>query len=249
MGLQLRERDKGAPANGGRFAGLDRPAGELVLEGGDDRVLAGLPVPEYRPKKLTHIGSLNPAEKGSWSLEGQGLSVSRHPEAWGRIARLGGPVWTVAIRNPRFLDYHQLTAEQKQAITEWGITRGFVEERPAFRHTCWDDEWEQERYTDYLDRDEAEEEAEYSEGEIAEVTALVATAEFPDTTVKPGTDGVEEILATVWVSHTAHEFDGVWWEDDYDPELLSAPRGVIVPRAIPLWVKSAREYDGWAEED
>ena len=58
--------------------------------------------PEYEP--LTHIGTLNPKDKGRLSYEGHGLSVSTCPEEWQRIARLGGLPWhTFEKRRSSFL--------------------------------------------------------------------------------------------------------------------------------------------------
>ena len=85
------------------------------------------------------------------------------------------------------------------------------------------------------------EEAEYAEVEtkFEVVATFAATETFADTTVKAGDLHVEQILATVWVQETDNDFEGVWWEDDYDPDNLSAPRGVIVPKHLKTWVASA----------
>jgi hypothetical protein len=240
-----RRRQEAGQSTGGQFASDSKPESAITLLAGSEPVqLAGSSVPEYCPEALTHIGSLDPSAKGSWSLEGRGLSVSRHPEAWGRIAGLGGPVWSVGSAAPRFLDYHELTPEQRQAITDWGVKRGYVEVKPAWKVTTFDDEYNDYRWTVYLDEADAEEEAEFSEGTVDRTTSVISTMAFPDPTVKAGEPDVEEILATVWVEQEAEAFDGVWWEDDYNPEQLSAPRGVIVPRAIEEWVASAVPFDG-----
>lgn len=226
---------------GGQFAAVYR--GEAECELASPPLLAGKPAPECSPHGLTHVGTLNPDDKQSWSLEGQGLSVSQHPEDWADIARLGGPTWRIGGPEPRFLDAHRLDEEQRSAITDWAVNAGYVEVKPAWKVTSYDDEWEQERFGIFLDPLEAADEAEENEGDVTETTSVVATATFPDLTVKPGTADVDDILATVWVNEVATDFDGVWWEDDYAPELLSAPRGVIVPRAVEAWVASARPHE------
>ncbi|KQO98719.1 hypothetical protein ASF30_11700 [Leifsonia sp. Leaf264] len=212
---------------------------------------------------LTHIGTLNQEYKKDWSYEGQGLSVSMDPDAWEQIAELGGnPRWSVGVDNPQFLDFHELTAEQKDAINDWGVERGYVIPVTATRIYTWDSEDESWRY--YLTTDESDVEFERDEAEAMEYEvregrpmdgededgfvyldseATFATTDvFPDPTVRRGSLGEDQILATLWVQETT-DFDGVWWEDDYDPERLSAPRGVIVPRAIQKWVASAVEAD------
>lgn len=75
-------------------------------------MLAGAPVPPRTFEALFHVGTLRPEDKGcdgpSW--EGHGLSVSVHPAAWTRIARLGGrPTWKLVNDQARFVDVHALT--------------------------------------------------------------------------------------------------------------------------------------------
>lgn len=206
--------------------------------------LAGEPVPVIEVFDLTHVGSRSPSEKGTTSYEGQGLSVSQHPDAWARIARLGGPVWNVSGDTNRFLDYHELTDAQKSAIDAWGVERGYITPVKAWKISTWDEDEEDYRW--FLTTKESEVEFEREEAEYAEVetkfevvATFAATETFADTTVKAGDLHVEQILATVWVQETDNDFEGVWWEDDYDPDNLSAPRGVIVPKHIKTWVASA----------
>lgn len=235
-------------AAAGTFAVKAQTSAEVTLAVPAAPELAGIPAPVRSPEGLTHVGSFDPSAKGTWSLEGQGLSVSQHPEEWQAIARLGsGNIWSVSGPDPRFLDYHELTPEQMEAITDWGVAAGYVTRAPSWTVTSYDDEWEEERYAVFLDREEAEGEAEESDGEIVESTSVVATDTFPDSTVKSGTGDIEAILATVWVSEVS-DFDGVWWEDDLDVDRLSAPRGVIVPRAIATWIASAEPWAGPLED-
>jgi len=87
----------------------------------------------------------------------------------------------------------------------------------------------------------AEEEAtEYETGTtVRNVTVAVSTHLFPDLTVRPGSTDIEQILATLWVAGCALELHGVWWQDRYEPESLSAPRGVLTLARIPEWISSA----------
>ncbi len=47
---------------------------------------------------------------------------------------------------------------------------------------------------------------------------------------KPSGDVLQSVL-TVWAQEQG--LDGVWWEDEYRPEVLSVPRGVIFPEKVP----------------
>jgi hypothetical protein len=229
----------GSPASaGGRWRAHERPDGESVLV---DRIpdLAGCPAPVIVLDELTHVGALDPALKGTWSLEGRGLSVSQHPEDWASIARLPGETWHFPHGPQPFLNFHELTPEQRQAITDFGLDAGYIVEAPAWEVTAWDEEWEQERIMLLLDEDEALDESEEQGGEVQAITTMVATELFPDQTVKEGQAHVDQILAAIWVDEKAPGFHGVWWADDYDPDRLSAPRGVISGSKIAEWIARA----------
>lgn len=221
-------------------------------------LLAGQSTPLCSPQGLTHVGTLNPADKKSVSHEGQGLSVSQHPSAWGRIARLGsGEVWSVGRADAQFLDYHQLTEEQVTAIADWGVARGYVERQPVFMIHEYDSELDEYRSyttTSVTDVEAAQKEFDDFGDEdeplrIEETTALVTTALFPDKTVKAGETGQDQILATLWVAEEAPLIDGVWWQDPFDPVALSAPRGVIAMARIAEWIESAAPHDGQDKDE
>ena len=84
-------------------------------------------LPIRQVKKAYHIGALDAAKKQrnssgtSLSYEGDGVSISNRPDAWVRIAQLGGnPLWLCQKPDGRFLDSKRLTAVQRQAIIAWG---------------------------------------------------------------------------------------------------------------------------------
>lgn len=49
-----------------------------------------------------------------------------------------------------------------------------------------------------------------------------------------------DLIASVYAEDVLR-IDGVWWNDTYDPQLLSAPRGVIVPSMVHTW-QAERAY-------
>jgi hypothetical protein len=254
--MSTKRQPSGIPA-GGEYASHTRPSGAVSLDA--PPTLAGHPIPTIKLAGLTHVGQLDLSLKRSWSLEGQGLSVSQNPEAWEEIARLGGnPTWSLPMEKAIFLDYHALTAEQKTAISEFGVEAGYIEIVPGFEVTWWDDEDEMDRCAVFLTIEEALLETDgyqTEDGDDPQVTGtaqMIATATFPDPTVKEGETGVDQILATVWVSELAAEragiwwaddLAGVWWDDDLDVDRLSAPRGVIVPSKIARWIAGATPYE------
>jgi hypothetical protein len=253
---QLRTKDgDGRPTReNGRFANTKTETDVSLTPTAPD--LAGVPTPLCSPQGLTHVGTLDASDKSRnlLSYEGQGLSVSQHPHAWAKIARLGGPVWSVERRGAKFLSYHELTVEQRDAIDDWGVERGYVERRPAFKISEWNDEADDYQWHMTLSANEAEAERiearDYKTGALVEeCVAVVSTDAFPDSTVRPGQTNVEQVLSTLWVAECAPDIDGVWWQDTYDPDGLTAPRGVLVMSRIADWVGSALPFDGDDQDD
>lgn len=202
--------------------------------------LATLPV--YQPEKVWHVGSLNPADKnmhGS-SQEGTGLSVSECPEDWCYIVRLGGhPTWEFARANAQFLDFLAMTEPQQAALLAWAMDKGYVEMQDRFKFSYLDCESECERFQMFETREDAEYEAtEYEDAPIEVVTVPCPTQAMHDRLgFTADAIGVMDLVATFYVEDET-ELDGVWWFEDHAPELLSAPRGVIVPRRLDGWTRT-----------
>lgn len=185
-------------------------------------------------KVVTHIGTFNAHDKGlrGDSYEGAGLSFSVHPEDWESIAQLGGaPWWEADLSGLKIVDGHAFIQAQGEALKAWGIEHGWVEPVTAFAARWYDDEMEGEMETLLNSREEAEEEIEFNEGTVEEREALTPTKRLTQamrhsehTIGKPSASALED-LATVWAEEQG--FDGIWWDDDYQPEHYSAPRGVI----------------------
>lgn len=76
---------------------------------------------------LCHVGTIDVSKKSKCSYEGNGLSVSMHPLAWERIARIGGDTWELKKDNINLLDYYKVSKEDYNKITEWGVENGYLE--------------------------------------------------------------------------------------------------------------------------
>lgn len=186
-----------------------------------------------------HIGTMNADQKGvrGPSYEGSGLSVSVHPEEWEEIAELGGlPWWKLARKDARFLDFHALSSAQRDEIVAWGKVYDLVEAAVVWVVEYEDDEMETTMVREFDTEEEAREEAEYLD------------AEAP--TPKLGLKCTRGLLARMGWTHACADaldgvamayaedvldIDGVWWNDDLAPELLSAPRGVIFRERLDSW--------------
>lgn len=196
-------------------------------------------IPTFTTGTVWHVGTMDLADKGMHgaSYEGTGLSVSHYPDAWVRIARLGGlPTWALTVDGGTFVDAHALTDDDRERILSWGRDRSLVDDRGVWQASWWDDELEDTLMMLCDTKDEAEMEAEDMEGDVTCVTMQVATDALLERAQQCGsqlTDALE-LLLPVWVEDaTSH--DGVWWHDRLDPDRLSAPRGVIVPSRLERW--------------
>lgn len=193
--------------------------------------------------RLFHVGSMNPEDKGAQgaSLEGHGLSVSLHPEDWTRIARLGGhPTWLLHRQGAKFLDVHKLRPLHRQAIINWGLEQGLVQQVTAWRAytECDNDE---RRFSLHATREEALAEVDDEDGaesKIEEVPALRPGTELLN--MVRGENSLlmtEDYLLIAWVERCYPGVDGLWWNDVHDPDSLSAPRGVILPGKLDAWTR------------
>lgn len=209
--------------------------------------------PVITQELVFHLGSLDPALKGSVhreSLEGNGLSVSVHPLAWQKIARLGGaPAWALTAEGGKFLDVLGLSTAHVEYVMDWASKAGYVQSHGNIVRVEWiDDELGQSPV--YMDFDgstaegEAAAKAEFEEKEGCESTlerlsgwssseAMNARAGF-----SVGLSLVKDIALTFFVEDVLFDqegFHGAWWNEYLDASAYSAPRGVIHLRALPLW--------------
>lgn len=186
--------------------------------------------------EVFHVGTLNHADRADWSYEGDGLSVSVHPDDWAQIAKLGGPTWV--LRKPEwedltFASWHDLTSEDRDALRQWAHARGWIEQRNISRVSWEDDEWNDTMTMDFDTEPEARAEADARVDEdeidahVEPVTVWRATDTFPDARMSRDIDPTDVLLA-IYIRETRPDIDGVWWDDTYEPDLLSCPRGVLV---------------------
>lgn len=186
-----------------------------------------------------HIGTMKVDEKGvrGPSYEGSGLSVSVHPEEWEEIAELGGyPWWRLERKGARFLDFHALSSTQRDEIIAWGNTYDLVETATVWRVEYEDDEMESTMVRDFDTEEEAREEAGYL-GVEAPTSKLGLKCTRKLLARMGWTDALADALDGVVMAYAEDvlDVDGVWWDDDLAPELLSAPRGVIFHDRLDLW--------------
>lgn len=190
---------------------------------------------------VTHVGTLNPQDKGvrGPSYEGMGLSFSKHPEAWIRIAKLGaGSWWSVDISGCKILDAHSFIDANEDALVQWGVDNGWIHQTQAYRVQWFDEEMNSDMEMLCGSQAEAENEAEFYEDVIIEpVHAFTPTPKLvqfmgsdPSNVGKPSLTALSDI-AVAWAQDNG--LHGVWWEETLDVEGYSAPRGVIFAQYVP----------------
>ncbi len=186
---------------------------------------------------VMHVGTLNPSDKRGDSHEGNGLSVSLHPEEWTAIAKLGGgSLYELTKPDGRFLDFHRLSRQALDELQAWGLRDGWLQMAARWRCEWFDDELSQTVFM--LCKSLAEAQAEADDREDSRVEEVVV----PELTV----EGIRrlgfkleaahalDIAATFWVEDET-DLDGVWWDDLLEPQNYSAPRGVICLRRLSDW--------------
>jgi hypothetical protein len=220
---------EGARRADGTFGTRTRAEPTLTELDPGDPLLGQPPLVEFN--EVFHVGTMSHAARNKESLEGTGLSVSRHPEEWSRIARLGGgQIFTLsrADGNPlRFVSWHELDDSTRDLVRDWACAHDWIEQRVAWRVTYWDDELDEDVFMELETETGARAEADEYETDAEEVMVWRATSTFPDDRAARDIDPTDLVLAEYLRSHRP-DIDGVWWDDRLDPHAYSAPRGVLV---------------------
>ncbi len=194
-----------------------------------------------------HVGNLDrDRNPPSYSFEGDGLSVSRCPNDWASIARLGRHAYGLA--NPDSLFYDASLDGPREHVHNWCCANDFVREVDGYRVYYEDRErGEDERYMEFYDRDEAETHHasnEYPNSRLELVTSLTLETRGRDYWRDAFTSDPEDAspvqirgLLPVWYAEYTddHDYDGVWWHEWHDPRNYSAPRGVIFQSKLDEW--------------
>jgi len=195
---------------------------------------------------IAHVGDLSRArEPKGYSFEGAGLSVSRHPEAWTHIAKLGGyQTWVLRKENPAF---YEVPAKLPKKVTAWLESAGFLEPTTEFCYEWFDEDLQETRAMAFATREEAEEEAGESGAEVFERAAWKFGPKGLDywhatfgEAATPQHGYAEDFGVMFWAENRG--YDGCWWGEDLDPVGLSAPRGVIFQSKLSEWAVGVADY-------
>jgi hypothetical protein len=186
-------------------------------------------------REVWHTGTLDPADKRRGSYEGAGLSVSRHPDAWERIARgrIRGTRHRLTCPDGLFLNALRMTRTHRDAIQAWGLSKGYVRVGRIYRITWYDDEMESTMQCDFTSLAKAR--GEKRDGPIKEMSGLLASRKLRTRILNDAAVvTVARELAPVYAEDVL-DLDGTWWSDPLDVLTYNAPCGVITPSRLSRW--------------
>jgi hypothetical protein len=201
-------------------------------------------IPVRALQTVYHVGTLNLADKGSHfkgSYEGNALSISVTPNAWIAIAKLGGyPVHELVRQNSLFLDMRSLTKSNITKINEWGVKSGFLKIHPKWSISYYDDEIDETMSMDFDTEREALEELDQldDDDQIPKLKSIYVLTEAGSERAcgYPMNEDAWDINVMFWTEDVLRRqlpnIMGVWWNENYDPMALSAPRGAIFPSCV-----------------
>ena len=223
--------------------------------------LASLPV--LHKERVWHVGTPRKARRRvTSSQEGTLLSVSEHPRAWTKIARLGGASTAMLVRKDGkdgvFVDRLALTAQAERKILAGS---GLVTKIKVYvlREETSDESGDDVVYERvFASREEAEAEAdpdalEDGYARIFERAGWAATPELRRRWEAVFSGSLDTSFAGEFALMEAIEalgiYDGMWWDEVLDPWALSAPRGGIFQSRLSEWKIVEEGKRGYVEPD
>jgi len=210
-----------------------------------DVLLEASSLPVLVLDKVYHVGTMKLKHRRDFSYEGSGLSVSLHPSAWTKIAKLGGnQTWELAKKGGKFIDALKMKKSHWSVATEWGVAQRLVEKTTVWRSWTLDGETDRWGYSMHATEEEARAEIDgfdEEEGRVDSVAHFKPTSKL--TKGQKRKSSFAEVKDHLLVAYAEDRgYDGVWWTEDLDVDAYSAPRGVIVTSKISSWKAAPTEY-------
>jgi hypothetical protein len=168
---------------------------------------------------------------------------------------------TLALRfDPPALDFHKWRkgrrSQEIPELTRFGLDHGWITQGKDVLIWTYDSEDGQERYATYYEghpsipaesqeaiRVETRPGWNYTQKMIDRVGKVYA---------EPDDACMEAEVLNLWLAKEHPRIGMVWYDDEYDPDSLSAPRGAILPHhfhsIIPLAQLNAEDWNSWLNE-
>ena len=204
-------------------------------------------LPFFSIDTLFHLGSLNKDLASNNSYEGNALSASTCPEAWQSIARLGGAqCYQLSKPGALFLDIQALlnNSSLEKRLLKYGKEQGLIEFKEVYEIStvdCETDKIMTSRHTSY---EEATSEMD-EDGTLSMKKDWVETPLLIERTNQKRVLSANDprvLLGSAYAEHLAQqgfEVDGVFYDQAYAPERLSAPAFGIIPSKIDSFSKAS----------
>lgn len=198
--------------------------------------------------RVWHVGSPRAARrKVVSSLEGTSFSVSEHPRAWTKIARLGGSSTFMLTRKDGkpgvFVNRYALSKDAENALLAGS---GLVTPTKVYvlREETSDENGEdtvlESVFPTLAKAEEAADPDALEDGyaTIVERDGWKATPELNRRWAQVFTGDLDMFAGEFALMEAVEAlglYDGMWWKEDLDPWSLSAPRGGIFQSRLPAW--------------
>jgi len=201
-------------------------------------------------EQVWHIGTTILAQKKPDSHAGSGLAVSLHPRSWRRIAKLAGPLFRFEKANGVFADMRACFClpQLMQQVWEWAQRERYALWQPLYHVTYYESEAQEWRRLTFTEKEQAlaeyealrqdELDARYEEGFGYAPTERMRV-EMIHTT--PPLAFAQDFAVFLFLENCLPQLDGVWWDDEHRPELLTAPHGAIFRHQLSSWRKFLEE--------
>jgi hypothetical protein len=183
-----------------------------------------------------HVGfldilNLSNRPRVDFSLEGNGLSVSQHPQEWTKIAKLGGKdLYKLFKEDANFFMAYE---EGHEKALEWCVENEYLIRKKKFRAYSSDEEGE-EYYRELDTKKQAEKESD----DIRSVKGYAFSKKGKEYWIQHFSsdprNSMAEDFAVIFYAE-ALGYDGIWWNEELNTSIYSAPRGVIFQAKLELW--------------
>jgi hypothetical protein len=183
-----------------------------------------------RNDAFLHVGNLDEKNNsGRFSLEGGGLSVSDHPLAWMKIARLNGGIYAMKKDNALLIDMIIAAQDEKlnELVVKYGMHKKLITPCKIYKVTDSDDSFtlfsnKKDAINERPEDADIEDYLEVYDGHKATVS-LARKHGFPDRMPL----GLVKDMLFLTYSKEVLKLDGAWWHEELSPMDLSAPRGSV----------------------